>query len=115
MLVAFGVRNFENLERGLWEIKRVLKRGGVLVVLEFSQPHRFPIKQLYGFYGKYILPRVGRAVSKDDGAYQYLPDSIAAFPSGPDFLKVMKEIGYDALQWDPLTFGIASLYKGVKR
>lgn len=112
VLVAFGVRNFENLQQGLGEMKRVLKRGGSLVVLEFSQPRAFPIRQLYGLYSRYILPRVGQAVSKDRGAYRYLPDSIAAFPAGQDFLDVLASVGYKDLRCLPLTFGIASLYVG---
>lgn len=112
VLVAFGVRNFEDLERGLAEIRRVLRPGGLLVVLEFSQPHRFPIKQLYAWYSRHVLPRIGRTVSKDEGAYRYLPDSVAAFPSGEAFLTRMRQVGYADLKWKPLTFGIASLYRG---
>ncbi|HMB93180.1 MAG TPA: bifunctional demethylmenaquinone methyltransferase/2-methoxy-6-polyprenyl-1,4-benzoquinol methylase UbiE [Rhodothermales bacterium] len=112
VLVAFGVRNFQDLDRGLAEIARVLKPGGSLVVLEFSKPRTFPIKQGYAFYSKYILPRIGGAISKDDGAYRYLPESVAAFPDGEDFLARMRKAGYEDLVWKPLTFGIASLYKG---
>lgn len=111
-LVAFGVRNFENLDKGLREIRRVLKKGGALVVLELSQPTAFPIKQLYNFYSKYILPRVGRAISKDEGAYHYLPDSIRAFPSGQAFLDRMDGAGYERMVCKPLFFGVASIYKG---
>jgi len=111
-LVAFGVRNFEDLNRGLQEIRRVLKPGGALVVLEFSRPRAFPIKQAYAFYGRYILPRVGRTLSKDEGAYEYLPASISAFPDGKDFLEIMQQAGYQNLAHRPLTFGIATLYKG---
>ncbi|GIV59311.1 bifunctional demethylmenaquinone methyltransferase/2-methoxy-6-polyprenyl-1,4-benzoquinol methylase UbiE [Rhodocaloribacter litoris] len=113
VLVAFGVRNFENLEQGLRQIARVLRPGGVLVVLEFSRPRRFPVKQLYRFYARHILPRVGRSLSRNEGAYQYLPDSIAAFPDGPHFLDIMEKAGFKDLRWKPLTFGIASLYKGT--
>lgn len=113
-LVAFGVRNFEDLEAGLTDMHRVLRPGGSLVVLEFSQPQVFPVKQFYQFYSRHILPRVGRLVSKNEGAYQYLPDSVAAFPSGPDFLERMRSAEYTDLQWKPLTFGIASLYYGRK-
>lgn len=112
-LVAFGVRNFENLQRGLAEIHRVLKPGGMLVVLEFSHPRAFPIKQLYGLYSRFVLPRVGSAVSGNDGAYRYLPDSVAAFPDGDAFLQRMRQVGFAELKWQPLTFGIASLYRGT--
>lgn len=112
VLVAFGVRNFEDLDQGLREIKRVLTPGGALVVLEFSTPRTTPIKQLYAFYARHILPRIGRTVSKDEGAYQYLPDSVEAFPDGEAFLNHLRATGYQNLQWTPLTFGIASLYKG---
>ena len=107
-----GVRNFEDLDEGLAEIRRVLRPDGVLVVLEFSHPRATPIKQLYEFYSRHILPRVGRAVSKDEGAYEYLPASVAAFPDGPDFLDRMRRAGYHDFTWEPLTFGIASLYRG---
>ena len=112
-LVAFGVRNFENLGRGLQEIQRVLRPGGKLVVLEFSHPRAFPVKQVYGFYSRYILPRVGGAVSGDAGAYKYLPDSVAAFPDGEDFLSQLDSAGFGELLWKPLTFGVASLYRGT--
>jgi demethylmenaquinone methyltransferase/2-methoxy-6-polyprenyl-1,4-benzoquinol methylase len=112
-LVAFGVRNFEDLEAGLRGIRRVLRPGGRLVVLEFSRPRRFPIKQLYAWYSRHVLPRIGGLLSPDDGAYEYLPNSVAAFPDGSDFLARMENSGFDALDWTPLTFGIASLYRGV--
>ncbi len=113
VLVAFGVRNFEHLQKGLKEMRRVLRPGGALVVLEFSRPRRFPIKQLFGFYFKHILPRVGGAVSKDEGAYQYLPDSVQTFPDGEDFLDELRKTGYADPKSQSLTFGIASLYKGL--
>ena len=112
-LVAFGVRNFENLKKGLEDIHRVLRPGGVLVVLEFSRPSRFPIKQMYAIYGHYILPLVGRFISKDREAYSYLPESIAAFPDGEEFLNELEEAGYIKTEEQRLTFGIASLYKGM--
>ena len=112
-LVAFGVRNFEDLSAGLEGIRRVLRPGGRLVVLEFSYPRTFPIKQLYGWYSRHVLPRIGGALSPDQGAYEYLPNSVAAFPDGADFLGRMAQSGYTDLLWRPLTFGIASLYRGA--
>ena len=111
-LVAFGVRNFEDLGRGLGEIRRVLRPGGAVVVLEFSKPRAFPVKQLYDAYSRHVLPRIGQAVSGSEGAYRYLPASVAAFPDGPDFLQRLRTAGFADVRWSPLTFGIASLYKG---
>lgn len=110
--VAFGVRNFEDLQRGLSEIHRVLAPGGALVVLEFSRPRRTPIKQFYSFYLRHLLPRIGGLLSARPDAYQYLPDSVAIFPDGEDFLAEMEQAGYHSVTWEPLMFGIASLYKG---
>jgi len=111
-MVAFGVRNFEDLDRGLSEICRVLRPGGRLIVLEFSRPSTFPIKQLYGFYGTYILPTIGRLVSGDPSAYTYLPESIAVFPQGREFLERMERAGLEDAAQQRLTFGIASIYEG---
>jgi demethylmenaquinone methyltransferase/2-methoxy-6-polyprenyl-1,4-benzoquinol methylase len=88
VIVAFGVRNFENLERGLSEMKRVLRPGGKMIVLEFSKPRMFPFKQLYNFYFKFILPKIGRLISRDKAAYTYLPESVQAFPDGPEFVSI---------------------------
>lgn len=112
--VAFGVRNFENLEKGLTEMYRVLKPGALGVVLEFSKPKKFPMKQLFGFYFKRVMPTLGRMVSKDHRAYTYLPESVQAFPDGEDFLSVMKKAGYKETKCIPLTGGIASIYLGRK-
>ena len=113
-MVSFGVRNFENLQKGLKEIRRVLKPGGVLVVLEFSRPRAFPIKQLYGIYSRFIMPTIGKLFSKSsNGAYKYLPDSIAVFPDGEDFLTELEDAGYESGEAKRLTFGVASLYKGT--
>lgn len=112
--VAFGVRNFENLKKGLADIYRTLKPGGMLVVLEFSKPKQFPVMQLYGFYNKFILPGVGKMVSKDASAYTYLPESVAAFPEGKDFLNIMESVGFNNNFEKRLTFGICSIYTGRK-
>jgi demethylmenaquinone methyltransferase / 2-methoxy-6-polyprenyl-1,4-benzoquinol methylase len=112
--VAFGVRNFENLEKGLSEMFRVLKPGGIAVILEFSKPKRFPVKQLYNFYFKHILPLLGRMVSKDSSAYTYLPESVNQFPDGGNFIDKLKEAGYTKCNYNSLTFGIASIYIGEK-
>jgi len=112
--VAFGVRNFENLEKGLADMYRVMRPGGKVVILEFSKPKRFPFKQVYNFYFKFVLPKIGRVVSKDHEAYTYLPESVQAFPDGDDFLKILSGIGYKNPTCKPLTFGISSLYTGTK-
>lgn len=115
IIVAFGVRNFENLQAGLKDMCRVLKPGGKVVVLEFSKPTKFPVKQLYNFYFKYILPKLGRLVSKDSRAYTYLPESVGAFPDGKQFLGVLEGSGFKKTTWTSLTFGISSIYTGIKQ
>ncbi|MBQ81560.1 MAG: bifunctional demethylmenaquinone methyltransferase/2-methoxy-6-polyprenyl-1,4-benzoquinol methylase UbiE [Crocinitomicaceae bacterium] len=112
--VGFGVRNFENLNKGLSEMHRVLNPGGITVILEFSKPKRFPIKQLFGFYFKYIMPTIGNLLSKDSSAYTYLPESVMAFPEGEDFLNEMGKVGFKNLRQKKLTGGIASIYIGYK-
>jgi len=113
-MVAFGVRNFENLEQGLKEMYRVLKKNGIIVVLEFSKPEKFPVKQFYNFYFKRILPMVGKWISRSDHAYNYLPDSVGHFPSGEAFNSFLHEAGFQKTKNRPLTFGIASIYTGEK-
>lgn len=113
-MVAFGVRNFENLDKGLAEINRTLKRGGKLVVLEFSKPRNILFKRLYHFYMFKIVPFFGKIFSKDVRAYTYLPESVNAFPDGKNFLSHMKDTGFTELKVKSLTFGIASIYSGVK-
>ncbi len=113
-IVAFGVRNFENLDKGLSEIFRVLKPGGRIVVLEFSKPKTFPVKQVYNFYFKYILPFWGKLISKDAAAYTYLPESVQVFPEGKDFVTRLNTAGFVESKDQPLTFGICSLYTGKK-
>lgn len=113
-IVAFGVRNFENLSKGLSDMCRVLKTGGKVVVIEFSRPKHFPMKQLYNFYFKSILPIIGKLISKDQSAYTYLPESVEAFPDGQDFLNILTEVGFKNVECIPLTFGISSIYIGQK-
>jgi len=112
--VAFGVRNFEHLSKGLDEMCRVLKPGGKLVILEFSRPRIFPVKQLYDFYFRYFCPWWGKVVSKDNSAYKYLYDSVTAFPEGDQFLTIAKQSGFKQLKSQRLTFGIVSLYTATK-
>jgi len=112
--VAFGVRNFENLSKGIDELFRVLKPGGIVCVLEFSKPMHFPVKQLYSFYSFYILPGIGRLFSKDKSAYRYLPESVERFPDGEEFLKVLKKSGFNQTMQYRQTFGVATIYTGLK-
>ncbi len=112
--VAFGVRNFENLEKGLGEMLRVIKPGGKAVILEFSKPKKFPIKQLFGFYSKRLIPFIGKMVSKDKRAYAYLPESVEAFPEGQAFMDIMSSVGYKNVHGIPVSGGIATIYVGIK-
>jgi len=114
VMVAFGVRNFENLEKGLSEMLRVLSKGGILMILEFSKPKKFPIKQLYNFYFRFILPAFGKIISGDSSAYTYLPDSVNTFPDGEDFTKIISQLGFKKAIHKPLTYGIASIYSATK-
>ena len=112
--VAFGVRNFENLEKGLQEIYRVLKPSGVFVVLETSVPTKTPFKQGYNLYSKRILPLIGKIFSKDKLAYKYLSDSAATFPHGKAFNNILEKIGFIDVENKPQTFGVASIYVAKK-
>ena len=111
---SFGVRNFAHLEKGLTEMRRVLRPGGKLVVLEFSKPTAFPLKQAYNFYFRRVLPGLGKLISKDPAAYSYLPESVQAFPDGPDVLAILARVGFTDPAWQPLTFGISSVYTARK-
>ncbi|MNK00897.1 Ubiquinone/menaquinone biosynthesis C-methyltransferase UbiE [compost metagenome] len=112
--VAFGVRNYQNLKKGLADMYRVLKPEGKIVILEFSKPRAFPIKQGYNFYSQQVLPFFGKVFSKDSRAYTYLPESVAAFPDGEDFIKLMDKVGFKKSKDIRLTFGISAIYTGVK-
>jgi len=112
--VAFGVRNFETLEKGLSEIHRVLKPTGTFVVLETSVPTKTPYKQGHHFYTKNILPRIGKLFSKDDSAYAYLSESASVFPHGENFNNILRKIGFIDVVNKPQTFGVASIYVATK-
>lgn len=112
--VAYGVRNFENLDKGLSDMLRVLKPGGKAVILEFSKPKKFPIKQGYNFYFNHIVPAIGRLFSKDRAAYTYLPESVASFPDGEFFTQRMDAVGFKNTSHKPLAWGICSIYTGIK-
>lgn len=112
--VAFGVRNYEDLEKGLADMLRVLKPNAKIVILEFSKPRNFPIKQLYNFYFQHITPFFGKLFSKDKRAYTYLPESVEAFPDGQDFTNLMTKVGYKNTKHRSLTFGISAIYTGIK-
>ena len=112
--VSFGVRNFESLDSGLSEIFRVLKPNGSLVILETSNPTKFPFKQFYRFYSKFILPSIGKIFSKDKVAYNYLSESSAEFPCGEKFNNILKKIGFTNVVDFPQTFGVATIYVASK-
>jgi len=112
--VSYGVRNFENLNKGLQEIKRVLKPGGIFVVLETSVPTKFPFKQGYQFHSKVVLPLVGKLFSKDKTAYSYLSESANSFPYGKAFNKILNQNGFKDIKDIPVTFGVSTIYKAIK-
>lgn len=112
--VAFGVRNFEDLDKGLSEIQRVLKPKGMAYILEFSMPDKFPVKQLYRLYFKHILPKIGGWISKAPEAYSYLPDSVERFPNRRDFLRKLSSFGLPEGTAQRLSHGIATLYLAPK-
>lgn len=113
--VAFGVRNFETLEKGLAEILRVLKPNGVFVILETSVPTKFPYKQGYAFHSKFILPLIGKLFSKDKSAYTYLSDSANVFPFGEALNNILRKVGFIEVKHLPQTFGVATIYHASKK
>jgi demethylmenaquinone methyltransferase / 2-methoxy-6-polyprenyl-1,4-benzoquinol methylase len=114
VMASFGVRNFQNLEKGLAEMRRVLKPNGTLMVLEFSTPRDFPIKQLYNFYFKNILPIIGKMVSKDTKAYGYLYESSSKFPAFENFTSILDKIGFKESRYYSLTLGVCCIYIAKK-
>ncbi|MCU0378171.1 MAG: bifunctional demethylmenaquinone methyltransferase/2-methoxy-6-polyprenyl-1,4-benzoquinol methylase UbiE [Bacteroidales bacterium] len=114
VMSAFGVRNFENTVTGLGEMLRVIRPGGMIMVLEFSRPGWFPLRQIYGFYFRKILPWIGRKVSGDPDAYSYLPDSVMSFPDNENFLALLRNVGFAGAEQCRLSGGIASIYYGFK-
>ncbi len=113
--VGFGVRNFEDLEKGLKEMNRVLRPGGQAAILEFSRPRKFPVKQMFGFYSKVFIPLWGKIISRDKSAYTYLPDSVAAFPDGKDFEDILSRCGYKPIRSRKVSGGIATIYLAEKQ
>ncbi len=114
LTVGFGVRNYENLEKGLSDMLRVLRPEGRAIILEFSKPRKFPVKQTFGFYSKRVIPFLGKTISKDKRAYEYLPESVEAFPEGKDFLDIMSKVGYKNVDSQMVSGGIATIYWGTK-
>ena len=114
VMVAFGIRNFSNLDQGLREMLRVIRPGGAAMILEFSRPRRAPFKQLYAIYFSRILPRLGGMISKSPEAYQYLPSTVQAFPDGERLLDILHSTGYVRSRQYPLTMGIATIYIAEK-
>lgn len=112
--VSFGIRNFENLDKGLSEIFRVLKKNGIFVILETSVPTKFPFKQGYDLYSKNILPLVGKVFSKDKVAYKYLSESASSFPHGEKLNNILRNIGFKEVKNEPQTFGVATIYNATK-
>lgn len=112
--VAFGIRNFADLDKGLTEMCRVLKPGGHLVILELTTPEQFPMKQLFGIYSKVVIPTLGKLMSKDKSAYHYLPETIKAFPQGEVMKKSLSKAGFSHVDFKRLTFGICTLYTATK-
>lgn len=114
IVVGFGVRNFENLEKGIINLQRILKPGGKIIILEFSYPRRFPVKQFYNFYFSYVTPFIGKVFSKDSRAYSYLPESVKAFPDNENFTAILTKCGFKNANFESVSLGIAAIYEAEK-
>lgn len=114
VMVAFGIRNFSDLQQGLNEMFRVIRPGGAVMILEFSRPRRSPFKEIYSFYFTRVLPRLGGLISRSPEAYQYLPSTVLAFPDGEQFIKILNATGFVGAHQHPVTFGIATIYLAEK-
>lgn len=114
VMVAYGIRNFENLDKGLKEMLRVLKPDGRLVIIELTSPNRFPMKQLFWFYSHIFMPTLGKVISKDSQAYAYLPATMEAFPQGEEMQKILQKAGFKDVNFKRFTFGLSTLYTACK-
>jgi demethylmenaquinone methyltransferase/2-methoxy-6-polyprenyl-1,4-benzoquinol methylase len=114
IVVGFGVRNFEHLEKGLKNLSRILKPEGSLIILEFAYPRTFPIKKLYTFYFSFVTPFIGKLFSKDKRAYSYLPESVKAFPDNEKLVDILKNCGFKNSSFRSLSFGVAAIYEAKK-
>lgn len=115
VMVAYGIRNFADLDKGLGEMLRVLRPGGRLVIIELTAPRRFPMKQLFKFHSRVLMPTLGRLISRDSRAYTYLPATMEAFPQGEEMQQILRRAGFDEVRFKRYTFGLSTLYTATKR
>lgn len=114
VMVAYGIRNFENLDQGLKEMCRVMKKGGRLVIIELTSPNQFPMKQLFWLYSHILMPTIGKIISKDNQAYAYLPATMEAFPQGEKMISILQKAGFSEVKFKRFTFGLSTLYTASK-